>query len=47
MAFPGWQQTSAGEHEAKQALRKTLLRQKLHTDLELFERAYAYIREYY
>ena len=45
--FPGWQQTSAGEREVKQALRKTLLRYKLHKDQELFDRAYAYIREYY
>jgi len=45
--FPGWQQTSAGEREVKQALRRTLLRYKLHKDQELFDRAYAYIREYY
>lgn len=45
--FPGWQSTAAGEREVKKALRKTLLKYKLHTDQELFEKAYAYIREYY
>ena len=45
--FPGWQQTSAGERELKRALRKTLLKYKLHQDTELFDKAYAYIREYY
>jgi len=45
--FPGWQQTSSGEREVKQALRRTLLKYKLHKDQELFDRAYAYIREYY
>jgi type I restriction enzyme R subunit len=45
--FPDWQQTSAGEREVKQALRRTLLKYKLHQDQELFDRAYAYIREYY
>jgi hypothetical protein len=29
------------------ALRKSLLKYKLHKDQELFDRAYAYIREYY
>ena len=28
-------------------LRKTLLKYKLHTDQDLFDRAYAYIRQYY
>jgi type I restriction enzyme R subunit len=45
--FPGWQSTAAGEREVKRALRKTLLKYRLHTDEELFNRAYAYIREYY
>jgi len=45
--FPGWQQTSAGEREVKKALRKTLLKYQLHTNNELFERAYGYIRQYY
>jgi type I restriction enzyme R subunit len=30
--FPGWQQTSAGEREVKQAVRKTLLKYQLHQD---------------
>lgn len=45
--FPGWQQTSAGEREVKKALRKTLLKYKLHAEEELFEKAYGYIRQYY
>ena len=45
--FPGWQSTAAGEREVKKALRKTLLKYNLHTDQDLFDRAYAYIREYY
>ncbi|MTJ52656.1 type I restriction endonuclease subunit R [Anabaena sp. UHCC 0253] len=45
--FPGWQKTSAGEREVKQALRKTLFKYKLHQDKELFEKAYGYIRQYY
>ncbi len=28
-------------------LRKTLLRYKLHTDEDLFDKAYGYIRQYY
>ena len=45
--FPGWQTTSAGEREVKQALRRTLLKYQLHRDQELFDKAYGYIREYY
>ena len=45
--FPGWQQTSAGEREVKKALRKTLLKYQLHQDVELFERAYGYVKQYY
>lgn len=45
--FDGWQSTSAGEREVRQALRKTLLKYKLHQDTELFEKAYSYIRQYY
>ena len=45
--FPGWQDTIAGDREVKQALRKTLLRYKLHQEQELFNRAYEYIRQYY
>ncbi|MCK6502473.1 type I restriction endonuclease subunit R [Myxococcota bacterium] len=45
--FPGWQQTSAGEREVKKALRKTLLKFQLHSDVELFEKAYGYIVQYY
>jgi len=45
--FPGWQQTAAGEREVKKALRKSLLKYQLHQDVELFERAYGYIRQYY
>lgn len=45
--FPGWQQTAAGEREVQKALRKNLLKYKLHTDQDLFDRAYGYIRQYY
>lgn len=45
--FPGWQQTAAGEREVQKALRRSLLKYKLHTDQDLFDRAYGYIRQYY
>ena len=45
--FPGWQNTSAGEREVRKVLRKTLFDVRLHTDTELFEKAYGYIRQYY
>ncbi|TCJ25599.1 type I restriction endonuclease subunit R [Cobetia sp. Ld8] len=45
--FEGWQTTHAGEREVKLALRRTLFKYKLHQDIELFERSYEYIREYY
>ena len=45
--FPGWQQTIQGEREVRKALRKTLLKYKLHQEQELFDRAYAYIAQYY
>ena len=45
--FPGWQNTLAGEREIKKALRKALFKYKLHSDEELFEKAYSYIRLYY
>jgi type I restriction enzyme R subunit len=45
--FDGWQVTHAGEREVRKALRQTLFRYKLHQDVDLFERAYGYIREYY
>jgi len=41
--FPGWQQTIAGERKVQKALRKY----QLHREQELFDRAYAYIKEYY
>lgn len=45
--FPGWQTTASGERQVQQSLRKTLLKYKLHKDQQLFERGYAYIKEYY
>ena len=45
--FEGWQTTAQGEREVKQALRRALLKYKLHTDQEIFEKAYDYIRQYY
>jgi type I restriction enzyme R subunit len=47
LRFPGWQHTTAGEREVKKALRKTLFKYKLHTEEELFEKAYGYIKQYY
>lgn len=47
VSFPGWQTTSKGEREVQKSLRSSLLKYKLHKDQILFERAYAYIREYY
>lgn len=45
--FPGWQGTKAGEREVQRALRRCLLKYKLHREQELFEKAYGYIRQYY
>jgi type I restriction enzyme R subunit len=45
--FPGWQTTAAGEREVQKSLRKSLLKYQLHKDQVLFDRAYAYIKEYY
>lgn len=45
--FPGWQRTEAGEREVKKALRRALLKYKLHADQDLFDRAYGYIENYY
>lgn len=45
--FPGWQNTTAGDREMKQVLRKALLKYQLHKDSELFEKAYGYISEHY
>ncbi|MFW5761290.1 MAG: type I restriction endonuclease subunit R, partial [Cyclobacteriaceae bacterium] len=45
--FPGWQHTNQGEREVQKALRKKLLKYKLHKDQVLFDRAYAYVKEYY
>ena len=45
--FDDWQHTDAGEKEVQRALRRTLLKYKLHTDHNLFDRAYEYVRKYY
>ncbi|MBH2018496.1 MAG: HsdR family type I site-specific deoxyribonuclease [Burkholderiales bacterium] len=45
--FPGWQGTQAGEREVKKALRKALFKYRLHSDDDLFEKAFGYIRQYY
>ncbi len=45
--FPEWQHTDEGERTVKQALRKVLLKYKLHRDQDLFEKAYGYIKQYY
>lgn len=45
--FPSWQTTDAGKRLVRSELRKALLKYQLHKDHELFEKAYAYIEEYY
>ncbi len=45
--FPDWQHTTQGERLVQRELRKALLKYKLHTDQDLFDRAYAYIKQYY
>lgn len=45
--FDGWQRTARGEREVRKNLRRTLFKYKLHSDAELFEKAYDYIRQYY
>ena len=45
--FPDWQHTSQGERLVQRELRRTLLKYKLHTDQDLFDKAYGYIRQYY
>ena len=45
--FQGWQSTQSGKREIQKSLRKTLLKYQLHTDQELFQKAYSYIEEYY
>lgn len=45
--FDGWQTTIAGERAVKKALRKALSKYQLHKDIELHEKAYEYIRQYY
>jgi type I restriction enzyme R subunit len=47
VSFPGWQKTSSGEREVQKSLRQALLKYQLHKDQVLFDRAYAYIKEYY
>ena len=45
--FPDWQHTSQGERLVQRELRRTLLKYKLHTDQDLFDKTYGYIRQYY
>ncbi len=45
--FPDWQHTTQGERLVQKELRRALLKYKLHTDQDLFDRAYGYIRQYY
>jgi len=45
--FPDWQNTTQGERLVQRELRRTLLKYKLHTNQDLFDRAYGYIRQYY
>ena len=45
--FDGWQNNYGGQREIKKVLRQTLFKYKLHKEQELFEKAYAYIKEHY
>lgn len=45
--FPDWQNTASGQREIQKALRLSLRRFQLHTDQELFDKAYSYIKQYY
>ena len=45
--FDGWQATNAGKRDVQMELRKALFKFKMHTDQELFDRAYSYIERYY
>ena len=45
--FEGWQFTIAGERQIKQEITRVLLKHKLHKEKDLFEKAYAYIKQYY
>jgi len=45
--FEGWQFTIAGERQIKQEITRVLLKQKLHREKELFEKAYDYIKQHY
>ena len=45
--FDGWQDNHSGQREIQKVLRQTLFKYKLHKEQELFEKAYAYIKEHY
>lgn len=44
--FRGWQQTVKGERDVYQVIRKRLLKYKLHTDQDLFDRDYGNTVQY-
>ena len=45
--FPDWQHTITGERLVQKELRRALLKYRLHTDQDLFDKAYGYIKQYY
>jgi len=47
VSFSGWQQSNQGEREVQSSLRKILWAKYKIKDQVLFDRAYAYIKEYY
>ena len=47
VSFPGWQYSNQGEREVQSSLRKILWAKYKIKDQILFDRAYAYIKEYY
>ena len=45
--FEGWQDTTAGRQEVKKALRSIVWIKYKIKDKEVFDKAYAYIEQYY
>ena len=45
--YAGWKDSAAGRREVQKALRGALLKYRLHKDQGLFDRAYAYVEQYY
>jgi hypothetical protein len=46
-SFPDWQASPEGLRPVQEALRKTLVKYQLQSDQQLFDRALAFVRQYY